>query len=496
MDDQFEIRYRALRSRDRRFDGHFFVAVTSTGVYCRPSCPAITPKRKNIRFYPTAAAAQGAGFRACLRCRPHAAPGSPEWNLRGDTAARAIGLIADGVVDREGVSGLARRLAYSERHLRRQLYAELGAGPLALARAQRAQTARLLIETSQLALIEVAYAAGFSSVRQFNDTIKATHGRTPSQLRSKAPAREPASPGTMNLRLAYRPPFDWERMLEFFRARAVNGVEEVVDGVYRRTLRLPRAHAVLELSHEQGHVSCALRLGDLRDLAPAVQRARRLLDLDADPIAPAAHLSKDALLESLVAALPGLRVPGTVDGDELAIRAVLGQQVSVAAARTAAADLSARLGDPLPAADGGLTHLFPSAAAIANGGQRALRGPIRRQRTLLSLAEALASGEIAIDPGSDRAQLRSQLLEIPGIGDWTAEYIAMRALADPDAFPGSDLGVRRALERLGGPTVTREILEAAEAWRPWRAYALMHLWASESPPAKGKAATGTAIGAR
>ena len=496
MNDQFEIRYRALRSRDRRFDGQFFVAVTSTGVYCRPSCPAITPKRENIRFYRTAAAAQGAGFRACLRCRPHAAPGSPEWNLRGDTAARAIGLIADGVIDREGVTGLARRLAYSERHLRRQLYAELGAGPLALARAQRAQTARLLIETTQLAMIDVSYAAGFSSVRQFNDTIKATYGRTPSQLRSKAPARTPASAGTMNLRLAYRPPLDWERMLAFLRARSIRGVEEVIDGVYRRTLRLPHAHGVVELSHGQGYVNCALRLGDMRDLAPAVQRARRLLDLDADPGAPATHLSKDRLLEALVEALPGLRVPGTVDGDELAVRAVLGQQVSVAAARKAAADLSASLGEPLPAADGSLTHLFPSAAAIADRGAQALRGPIRRQRTLLSLAGALAAGELVIGPGSDRAELRSRLLEISGIGDWTAEYIAMRALADPDAFPGSDLGVRRALQRLGGPTSTREILRAAEAWRPWRAYALVYLWASEPSAGKDTAAAGAVIDAR
>lgn len=502
----FEARYRVLGSRDHRFDGRFFVAVTSTGVYCRPSCPAIVPRRRNVRFYRTAAAAQAAGFRACLRCHPHAAPGSPEWNLRGDLAARAMGLIADGVVDRDGVAGLARRLSYSERHLARQLTAELGAGPLALARAQRAQTARMLIETTSLRFIDAAHAAGFSSVRQFNDTIRSVYGRTPSELRRRALTRAPeAAPGTLAVRLAHRRPLDWGQLLGFFALRAVPGVEEVRGEVYRRTLRLPHGHGIVELaaSPEEsrggrrrspaavegrtlrgvGHVDCRLRLSDLRDLAAAVQRCRRLLDLDADPAGPVERLGGDPLLAPLVRAAPGMRVPGSVDGAELAVRAVLGQQVSVAAARTAAARLTLALGEPLAEPDGGLTHLFPSPAAIAQATAAQLAatraiGPGRRRETLHALAGLLAGGELALDPGSDRQEARAQLLEVPGIGPWTAQYVALRALADPDAFMPGDLGVRRALEALGRPGDVRAAERAAEPWRPWRAYALLHLWGS------------------
>ncbi len=491
------MRYRILGSRDRRFDGCFFVAVTSTGIYCRPSCPAIVPKRENVRFYPSAAAAQSAGFRACLRCHPHAVPGSPEWNRRGDVAARAMVLIADGVVDREGVAGLARRVAYSERHLTRLLTAELGAGPLALARAQRAQSARMLIQTSGLRLIDVAYAAGFSSVRQFNDTIRAAYGRTPTELRrtvaregrrgSLAPVAD--GPGVLTVRLAFREPLPWERLLRFFADRAVVGVEEVRDGCYRRTLRLPHGHGVVALrvppakAREPRHVECELRLADLRDLTAAVQRCRRLLDLDADPAAPTEQLVRDPLLAPLVRAAPGLRVPGTVEGSELAIRAILGQQVSVAAARTAAGRLTQLLGEPLSEPQGALTHLFPSPVAIVAADPALLPGPRSRRATLRALAGMLAEGELAIDPGSDRAEVAAALLEIPGIGPWTEQYIAMRGLCDPDAFLPSDLGVRRALEALGvswrGP---REAALLAEAWRPWRAYALQHLWGALAAP--------------
>jgi AraC family transcriptional regulator, regulatory protein of adaptative response / DNA-3-methyladenine glycosylase II len=554
--DGFDARYRVLGSRDHRFDGCFFVAVTSTGIYCRPSCPAAVPHRRNVRFYPTAAAAQSAGFRACLRCHPHAAPGSPEWNRRGDLAARAMGLIADGTVDREGVAGLARRLAYSERHLTRQLTAELGAGPLALARAQRAQTARALIETTSLRLIDVAHAAGFASVRQFNDTIRAVYGRTPTELRHKAAPRNgsraargddatrprpagrsagapadprlaptargrrtadarpaqprrgrspsqpfpaPSPPGDhsdsltgggplpLTVRLAYREPLDWARLVGFLGARAVPGVEEVVGDCYRRTLRLPRGYGVVALAPAGGHIECRLRLSDLRDLTAAVQRCRRLLDLDADPSAPAEHLGGDPLLAPLVRAAPGLRLPGTVDGAELAVRAVLGQQVSVLAARTAAARLTLALGELLPVGEGDpptLTHLFPTPSAIAAAGPAALpAGPLRRRHTLHALARLLAEGDLAIDPGSDREALRARLLALPGIGPWTAEYIALRALCDPDAFLPTDLGVRRALQLLGrsvpalrGGCSPREAARLAERWRPWRAYALVHLW--------------------
>ncbi len=542
----FEARYRVLGSRDHRFDGCFFVAVTSTGIYCRPSCPAIVPRRRNVRFYPTAAAAQSAGFRACLRCHPHASPGSPEWNRRGDLAARAMGLIADGLVDREGVHGLARRLAYSERHLTRQLTAELGAGPLALARAQRAQTARALIETTDLRMIDVAHAAGFASVRQFNDTVRAVYARTPSELRRRrAPApglRAGGGSGTANaaqrsplvgrspslsppaprvrgdaatapvdggsgagglplvVRLPYREPLDWGRLLEFLGARAVPGVEAVVGDCYWRTLRLPRGHGVVALAPAAGHLECRLRLADLRDLTAAVQRCRRLLDLDADPAAPAELLADDPLLAPLVRAAPGLRLPGAVDGAELAVRAVLGQQVSVVAARTAAARLVLALGEPLdgvgwdpptPPGTPALTHLFPSPAAIAAAPRDVLPGaPARRLATLQALARLLASGDLAIDPGSDRAAVRASLLAVPGIGPWTADYIALRALADPDAFLPTDLGVRRALARLSAAHPTRvplalrdgcaprEVARLAERWRPWRGYALLHLWSS------------------
>jgi AraC family transcriptional regulator, regulatory protein of adaptative response / DNA-3-methyladenine glycosylase II len=501
----FEVRYRVLGSRDRRFDGRFYVAVTSTGIYCRPSCPAIVPKRENVRFYPTAAAAQSAGFRACLRCHPHAVPGSPEWNRRGDVAARAIGLIADGIVDREGVSGLARRLAYSERHLHRQLRAELGAGPLALARAQRAQTARMLIETSRLRLIDVAHAAGFSSVRQFNATIRSAYGLTPTELRRRASTRRggsttladlrsvrpaeprggrgrsptsPNGPVPLTVRLAYREPLHWERLLSFFATRAVAGVEEVVGSSYRRTLRLPHGHGTVRLSPAAGHVECALALTDLRDLTAAVQRCRRLLDLDADTAAPDAHLLTDPLLAPLLRDARGVRLPGTVDGAELAVRAVLGQQVSVAAARTAAGCLTLALGEPLATPDGGLTHLFPAPAAIATADLATLPGPLRRRRTLRVLCGLLAEQSLVIDPGVDRHELRSALLALPGIGAWTAEYIAMRALGDPDAFLPTDLGVRHALRLLGRPAGPREAAALAEAWRPWRAYALQHLWAA------------------
>jgi len=475
--EDFEQCYRAVRSKDARFDGWFVTAVTSTGIYCRPSCPALTPKRANVRFLPSAAAAQRAGFRACKRCRPDASPGSPEWNLRADAVGRAMRLIRDGAVEREGVTGLARRLGFSERHLHRQLVAELGAGPLALARAQRAQTARLLIETTTLPFTDVAFAAGFPSIRQFNETVREVFASTPTQLRRGA-ARNGHGDATtgLALRLRRRAPFDATALLAFLGARAVPGVEAWdPDGpAYRRVLALPHGPGVATLAPgDADHVVCELRLADLRDLAAAVQRCRRLLDLDADPVAIDEALAADTLLAPLVRAAPGRRVPGAVDGAELAVRAVLGQQVSVAGARTLAGRLTAALGEPLPEglADDRLTHAFPTAAAIASADSAAL--PLTRARThaLRALSSALADGLLALDPGADRAATREGLLTLPGIGPWTAEYVAMRALGDPDAFPAADLGVKKAIERLGrDPDPDR--------WRPWRAYAVQHLWAT------------------
>jgi len=478
----FEHRYRAVRGRDVRFDGWFYVAVTSTGIYCRPSCPATTPKRSNVQFYPTAAAAQYAGFRACKRCRPDAVPGSPEWDTRADTVARAMRLIADGVVDRDGVAGLARRLCYTERHLHRLLCADVGAGPLALARARRAHTARLLLETTGLPITEVAFAAGFASIRQFNDTIREVFDVAPRELRRVRRQRDEPVRGEIPLRLPFRAPFDANGMLRFLGTRAVVGVETFDGETYRRTLRLPHGAGVVALSDGGDHVRCVLRLENLRDLGSAVQRCRSLLDLDADPVAITDVLGADPLLGALVRRSPGRRVPGSVDGAELAFRAVLGQQVSVAGARTLAGRLVAGCGEPLPgtlaAEDGEPTHLFPTPQAVAGATLDGVGVPRARRETLRTLARALAGRGILLDPGSEREEVDRRLLELRGIGPWTASYVAMRALHDPDAFLPTDLGVRKAIRRLGHADDRQSVAAVAERWRPWRAYATQHLWAS------------------
>jgi AraC family transcriptional regulator of adaptative response / DNA-3-methyladenine glycosylase II len=463
--------YRAVVSRDRRFDGVFYTGVLTTGIYCRPSCPAVTPHRKNVRFFATAAAAQQAGLRACKRCRPDTTPGSPEWDVRADVAGRAMRLINDGVVERSGVPGLAARLGYSERQLNRVLVATLGAGPLALARARRAQTARVLVETTAMPLADVAFAAGFASVRQFNATMHETYGVAPSQLRGGRGSA--LRGGDVEVRLAVREPFDGTTLLDFLRVRAVPGVEEVVGETYRRTLRLPHGPGVVALTPLPSFVRCVLTLHSLADLPVAVERCRRLLDLDADPVAVVDALGGDPVLGPLVAKRPGLRVPGHVDGAEVAVRAVLGQQVSVAAARTLAARLVAAYGEPLPAPSGTLTHLFPAPGVLADAAS--LPGPAARERALRSLCAALASGSLDLDRGADRVAAFAGLVALPGIGPWTASYVALRALGDPDAFLPTDLGVRHALAALA-PGVAPAA--AAEAWRPWRSYALLHLWTS------------------
>jgi AraC family transcriptional regulator of adaptative response / DNA-3-methyladenine glycosylase II len=470
--------YRAASSRDPRFDGWFIVAVTTTGVYCRPSCPARTPKRNNVRFFATAAAAQTAGFRACKRCRPDAAPGSPEWNVRGDTVARAMRLIADGVVDRDGVTGLAARLGYSTRHLDRLLIGEVGAGPLALARAQRAQTARVLIETTDLPFGEVAFAAGFASVRQFNDTVREVFAASPTQLRRGRRRAPAADAGALTLRLARREPFDGGALFAFLAMRAVPGIEQAGDGTFARTLDLPGGPGTVHLSDTGERVDATLRLQDWRDLQLAVTRTRRLLDLDADPTAVDEHLERDEDLGPLVRKRPGLRVPGATSGHELAARAVIGQQVSVAGARTVAARLVRALGRPLPEPIGGLTHVFPAADALAAADPATFPMPRARGRAVASLAAAIASGEIDLDPGADRDRARAHLLAQPGIGPWTADYLTMRALGDPDVFLAHDLGVRHALDALGRPGDARTAAAHADRWAPWRSYATLHLWAS------------------
>lgn len=492
---EFDQCYRALKSRDARFDGWFFTAVTSTGVYCRPSCPALTPKRSNVRFFPTAAAAQLGGFRACKRCRPDATPGSPEWNGRADLVARAMRLISDGIVDREGVAGLARRLSFSERHLNRLLLGEVGAGPLALARAQRAHTARVLIETTDLSFTHVAFASGFASIRQFNDTIRAVFASTPTHLRHHSKHLGDSS-GGVSLRLSFRRPLHASGVFAFLGARAVPGVEEYVAGTYRRTLRLPHGGGVVALQDSGDHVACQLHLADWRDLAPAVERCRRLLDLDADPTAVDDALSADPALARLVAARPGVRSAGAVDGPEIAIRAVIGQQVSIAGARTMTGELVSRLGKPLTTAvssgrptglaDGGLTHLFPEPGTLAEADPSSLGLPAGRGRTVVGLARLLDDGAIALDPGADRVAATKGLLDLPGIGQWTTSYVIMRALGDPDVLLETDAGTRRAASRLGLPAAPGPLREHAERWRPWRSYALHHLWASLVPPSGRK----------
>ena len=491
--------YQAAQSKDARFDGWFFCAVTSTGIYCRPSCPARTPKRENMRFYPTAAAAQQAGFRACLRCRPDATPGSPEWNLRADVVARAMRLIRDGIVDREGVEGLAGRLGYSTRQLNRLVTAEVGTGPLALARAQRSQTARILLETTDLPVAHVAFAAGFASVRQCNETVREIFADTPTGLRARArksaQGRRSAGDGaiqSIHLRLPCRRPFSPSSVLDFLGTRALPWVEQLDGSSYRRSLRLPHGHGIVTLAAPEtsarastddpagpAYVEGDLVLSDLRDLTTAVARCRQLLDLDADPVAIAEALRRDRHLRPIVRRDPGRRVPGAVDGFELAVRAVIGQQVSVPGARTVAGRLVHAAGDELPAPDGGVTHLFPTPSQLAELARRdpgAFAMPAGRRRALVALAEAVESGEVVIDPGADPAELRHSMVRLPGIGPWTAEYVAMRALRDADAFMPTDLGIRRGAAFLGLPDDPKELVAAGEAWRPWRSYAMAHLW--------------------
>lgn len=508
----FERCYRAVSTRDSRFDGQFFTAVRTTGIYCRPSCPAITPKRANVSFLPTAAAAQQAGYRACRRCLPDAAPGSPLWNTRADLAARAMRLIGDGVVERAGVPGLAATLGYSQRQLTRVLTTELGAGPLALARAHRAHTARLLIQTTAMPMSDIAFAAGFASIRQFNDTVREVFAVSPTTMRLEAqraktgtPARPaPSGSGSLTLRLPYREPLDRAWLEWFLSAHVVPGMELWEDRAYTRNLRTPHGHATARLSFQRDHVRADLSLHDMRDLAPTVTRLRHLLDLDADPVGidealgvgPTAHggspkrppeqaaeylpdagagspPESEALTEidpvdvGRPSFTPGIRVPGCVDGAELLLRTMIGQQISVAAAATHTARLVEALGERV---DGPIPLLFPTPEVIAERGADILTGPARRIRSVIAAAEALASGELALHQGRTAADLRRDLLALDGVGPWTADYVTMRLLADPDVLLGTDLVVRRGASLLG-----IDLTDTAR-WVPWRSYLSMHLW--------------------
>lgn len=474
---EFDHCYRAVVSRDARFDGMFVVGVLSTGIYCRPSCPApVHPLPRNVAFFPTVAAAQRAGLRACRRCLPDAVPGSPAWDLRGDLAGRAVRLIADGVVDRAGVDGLAAQLAVSERHLHRVLVTRLGATPIQLARARRAQTARVLIETTAMPFAQVAFASGFASVRQFNDTVREVFARTPTELRRRSRRTRRGEQHRLVLRLGFRPPFDAAGLLAWLRARAVPGVEDATATAYRRSLRLPAGPAVVTLAPQATHVAATVTLSAPTDLTTAVERCRRLLDLDADPTAVTEVLGADPALGAPVRATPGVRVPGAVDGAELTVRTIVGQHVSVASARTRLAAVADRLGDRLPATDGGVTRLFPTMERLAGASDDDLGLPHARAEALRRVARGVAAGDLHVDAGADRDRATRALTDIAGVGPWTAAFVRMRALRDPDAFPATDRALRSGAARLGLPADAAGLERRAAAWRPWRAYAAHLLW--------------------
>jgi AraC family transcriptional regulator of adaptative response / DNA-3-methyladenine glycosylase II len=478
----FAERYRAMSSRDARFDGQFITGVHSTGIYCRPSCPAVTPHAKNVSFYRTAAAAHEAGLRACKRCLPDAVPGSPDWNTHDDLASRAMRLIADGVVEREGVPGLAARLGYTARHLTRVLVAELGAGPLALARAHRAQSARTLLVSTDLPVADVAFASGFSSIRQFNDTIAAVYERTPSQLRATrragglvAAPDDSAGAGTaISLRLPARAPFDGAGLLRFLADHAVAGLETGDDDVFERRVRLPHGSATVRLSLDgDAGVRCDATIDRIADVATLVARIRHFLDLDADSAAIDTALAGDPALAPLVAARPGLRLPGSLDPEETLFRTLVGQQISVPAARTVLGRITAELGG-----DG----LFPTAAQIA-GSTGVIRGPASRVRTILGAAEAAADGTLSLDVATPVDEFTARLVALPGIGPWTAGYLAMRILGNPDVLLSSDLVVLQSAARIGLPSTARDLAVRGTRWAPWRSYATLHLWRNRSPVA-------------
>ena len=510
---EFSQRYRAVAARDRRFDGQFVMGVRTTGIYCRPSCPARTPKPGNVEFLPTSAAAHLAGYRACRRCLPEAVPGSPWWNVRQDVAARAMRLIADGVVDRDGVEGLARRLGYSSRQLARVLVAELGAGPLALARAQRAQNARHLLTATDLPASDVAFAAGFSSIRQFTDTIAEVFGLTPTQVRATgrraaraarivrtaSAVRAPASPGgghvTVRLRLPYRRPLDLAGLLGWFAERALTGVEAVTPQSYARVLHLPHGPGAVEVRSagpavgDQGsaaRLDATMVLADLADLAPAIARTRRLLDLDADPVAVDVALSSHRLLAPAVRATPGIRIPGLPDPTEAVTRAICGQQVGVSAARAQVQALVAAAGQDagLPA-DCPVTTAFPGPEAVARVAPEVIRGPVARTQTLVRVCQALADGDLALGIEEQPAEASARLREFPGIGVWTADYVVLRLLGAPDILMSHDVAARRGARALGLPGTARVLEREGSALAPWRSYLSEHLWAAAGPPRPG-----------
>lgn len=473
--------YRALKSHDARFDGRFFTGVKTTGIYCRPVCPARTPKLQNVNFYPCAAAAEEAGFRPCLRCRPEASPGTPAWLGTSATVSRAVRLIEDGVMDEFGVEELARRLGVTPRHLRRLFDEHLGASPIAVAQSRRVLFAKKLISETSLPLTDIAFAAGYSSVRRFNAAFKRTYRMAPRDIRRTH--RNGASTNGhagLTLKLAFRPPFDWDWISGFLGARAIPGVEEVVDGRYRRTVCIDGSAGVIEVSHDPERRHLLLRVPPeiSTGLPMIVERVRRIFDLRADPATIASQLGDDATMKPLLKRRPGLRVPGAWDGFEVAVRGVLGQQVSVKGARTLTARLVHKYGEPAPNDGNGLTHVFPSADRLSRARMSGLGITGRRIETIRHLAKGVESEELDFGGPSSLDEAVEALTALPGIGPWTANYVALRAHGEPDAFLAGDLGILKACEKATGRKHSeKDALARAEAWRPWRAYAAMHLWA-------------------
>lgn len=491
-----DVCYRALQARDPRFDGRLFVAVTSTGIYCRPICPARTPRRENCRFFPTSAAAQAAGFRACLRCRPEISPDLACWRGTSTTVSRALALIAEGFLDREDgtVEALATRVGMGERQLRRLFEQHLGASPVAVAQTRRVLFAKQLIHDTRLSMAEVAMVSGFGSVRRFNDAFRALYHRPPTELRRRKLRSLPNSPAAapVMLHMSYQPPYDWEAMLAYLSARAIDGVEFVEHGIYRRIVSHEGGHGMVAVAHapDRNALIATIQVPCVRALHTMVTRVRHLFDVGADVSTITSHLAKDKTLAPLIAARPGLRTPGCWDGFELAVRAVLGQQITVEAARQLGRKLVLLCGDPVRHAfDRRLDRTFPSARRLATADLSTIGMPASRKATLKALAQAAVANPRLFEPGSPGStgsmnsieEHITQLRAIRGIGEWTAQYIVLRALREPDAFPATDISILRGAARLDGVLLTApQLIQRAEAWRPWRAYAAQYLWTADS----------------
>ena len=472
--------YEAARSRDRRFDGLFFIGVTSTGIFCRPVCPARTPKRENVRFYRTAAAAESAGFRPCRRCRPETAPGSAAWDYGSDLVTRALTLIDEGALDDSRSEVLADRLAISERQLRRIFNTHLGTTPMAVARSRRSHLARRLLDDTDLPISTIAFAAGFGSVRQFNDVMRAVFDRTPSELRGRdAPASTDAP---IRLRLSYRPPFDWLAVGGFIGERAIEGIETWGGETYRRVVRLGEHHGMLEVHDEPERSSlvATLHTPSVPALLPITSRLRRLFDLDADPGAVHRVLGSDAQAAQLFSRRAGVRIPGTWDPLEVIVRAVVGQQISVRAAAAIVARITNAYGKPVEGyEDLGLTRAFPTAADLAESSLDDTGVTARGAGAIRHLARLVAQGSLTAAACEGPESLKTALESVPGVGAWTSAYIALRAFGEPDAFPAADLGLRKAATPIFGRVPSAaELGTHAETWKPWRSYAALHLWMS------------------